>query len=264
MCAKKMEEKFDVNDIYTPLSVAKKEIKKRWKDKKLRKKVEDFLGGDVPDFLKKGPKAALVRDVASASHESMLFLNLAKQINIEPVFVEYSENKFVARNSNSYHLCRMFFYNGIGKKGGHKIDSKKVVNFNKEEGKKMRNMKTLCGTNFLDFHHKVLKKSIPGVKEKDICDFSLWFNKHRKLSKYYYLHYLALFLVHGILFENFITNEEEKDFTLKKIIPSFYKLEKIFGIKPLVVPLAPIEDENEVYWWCYPYSVKKVVDKQLK
>jgi len=32
----------EVNKIYTPLSVAKKEIQRRWKDKKLRKKVEDF------------------------------------------------------------------------------------------------------------------------------------------------------------------------------------------------------------------------------
>ena len=48
----KKEEEFDIKDIYTPLSVAKKEIWRRWNDPVLRKKVEEFLGGDVPEVLK--------------------------------------------------------------------------------------------------------------------------------------------------------------------------------------------------------------------
>ena len=48
----KTEKEFDIKDIYTPLSVAKKEIWRRWNDKELRKKVEDFLGGDIPEVLK--------------------------------------------------------------------------------------------------------------------------------------------------------------------------------------------------------------------
>lgn len=47
---KNKNEKFDIKEIYTPLSVAKKEIWRRWNDKELRKKVEDFLGGDVKNF----------------------------------------------------------------------------------------------------------------------------------------------------------------------------------------------------------------------
>ena len=56
MNEKKIDEKteeFDIKDIYTPLSVAKKEIWRRWNDKELRKKVENFLGGDLPEVLKK-------------------------------------------------------------------------------------------------------------------------------------------------------------------------------------------------------------------
>ena len=47
-----MEEEFDIKDIYTPLSVAKKEIWRRWNDKELRKKVEKFLGGDIPEVFR--------------------------------------------------------------------------------------------------------------------------------------------------------------------------------------------------------------------
>jgi len=47
---------FDIREIYTPLSVAKKEIWKRWHDPILRKKVEDFLSGDILMVFKKSIK----------------------------------------------------------------------------------------------------------------------------------------------------------------------------------------------------------------
>jgi hypothetical protein len=256
---KKNKEEFDIKEIYTPLSVVKKEIWKRWNDKELRKKVEDFLGGDIPKILRgKEPGAVLSRDVISPNKEFFYFLDLLDDVKMNPAFLEYLDGKFVAKNFNKYHLCRMFFYNGRGKNGGDKISTLKVVNFNTMEGKKIKHLKTIGGENFVDFHHKILEKNIPKkINIGKICDISHWFNKHRKMSKYYYLRYLALFLCHGILFDNFITKNGEGDFTEKKIIPSFKKLEKIFGIKPLVVPLTPIEDESELYWWCYPAKIEK-------
>lgn len=182
---------------------------------------------------------------------------------MNPAFLEYLDGKFVARNFNKYHLCRMFFHNGRGKNGGDKISTLKVVNFNTMEGKKMKHIETVGGENFVDFHHKILKKNVPKIDVGKICDISRWFNKHRKVSKHYYLHYLALFLCHGVLFDNFITKNGEGDFTEKKIIPSFKKLEKIFGIKPLVVPLTPIEDESELYWWCYPAKIEKTAKERI-
>lgn len=256
---------FDIREIYTPLSVAKKEIWRRWNDKKLRKKVEDFLDGDLPKAFKGNePGAVLSRDVISPNKELFYFLDLLKDVKMSPIFLEYLDGKFVARNFNKYHLCRMFFYNGRGKRGGDKLSTLKVVDFNKMEGKKMEQLKTVNGKNFVDFHHKILKKSVPQLKTGKISDFSDWFNKHRKKSKEYYVHYLALFLTHGILFDNFITKNGEGNFTQTKIIPSFKKLEKIFGVKPLVVPLTPIEDECELYWWCYPDATKKITEKHLK
>jgi hypothetical protein len=40
-----------LENFYTPLSEAKREIWRRWNDKALRKKVEEFLDGDVPKML---------------------------------------------------------------------------------------------------------------------------------------------------------------------------------------------------------------------
>lgn len=261
---KNKEDDFSVEDIYTPLSVAKEEIWRRWNDKELRKKVEDFLGGDIPDFAKDGPCAFLVRDIISPTKEFCHFLKLSEEINLKPRFVEYLDGKFVAKNLNKYYLGKMFFHDGVGKKGGDKIENIRVVDFNKLEGKKMKDMKTLWGQDFRQFHHEIIGKMMPGVDLSEVCDFSDWFNEHRRITEYYYLHYLALFLVYGVLFENFITKNGEKEFTKNKIIPSFFKLQEIFGIKPLVVPIASIEDECALRWWYYPQDAKEIVESLNK
>lgn len=250
--------------IYTSLSVAKEEIWRRWNDKELRKKVEDFLGGDVPEvFRGNAPVAVLSRDVISPNKEFIYFMDLVQETDLDSVFLEYLDGKFVARNFNKYHLCKMFFYDGTGKRRGNEINTFNVVNFNKMEGKKIKDIKTINGKSFVDFHHKILKEAAPEIQIDKIYDISLWFNKHRKISEYY-AHYLALFLCYGVLFDNFIMKNGEGDFTQKKIIPSFKKLEELFGIKPLVVPLTPIKDEGELYWWCYPNSVRLFVDRCIK
>jgi hypothetical protein len=246
----------DVSKMYTTLSEAKKELEKRWNDKELKKKIENFLGEDLPEIFKEKPRAYLVRDIISPNFEFFYFLDLVKEARLDIGLCEYSGGKLVAKNFNKYHLCRMFFHNGMGKKNGDKIDTFNVIDFNKSEGKTMNKVKTIWGNKLIDFHHKLLKK-ITKVNPEKIFDITSWFNAHRNKTEYYYLHYLALFLAHGILFENFLFSKGEEEFTRKKIIPSFKKLEKIFGIKPLVVPATLLEDESEAYWWYYPNSIKQ-------
>ncbi len=246
------------SSIYTPLSVAKEEIWRRWNDKELRKKVEDYLGGDIPSFLKKGPKSVLVRYVFTPDLEFMYFLDLIKSVGLDYILPEYSDDKFVAGNSDKYHLARLFFHNGNGKKGGDKIITTNVVDFNKSEGKKFNEIKTTNGEKLVDFHHKLVKEFCPDAAKK-IVDFNPWFNKKKKISKKYYDYYLALFLAHGILFENFLRDGGEIEFTSEMVMPSFKKLEKMFGVRPLIVPIVPLEDENCLYWWCYPKKVGEII-----
>jgi hypothetical protein len=251
-----------LDDIYTPLEEAKKELEKRWNDKELRGKVEKLLGGDIPKFFKDEPRVAYVRDIISPNNEFFYFWDTAKDTNIKPVLIEYSVGKFVAKNINKYHLCRMYFHHGVGKHGGNKIECTNVVNFNTMEGKKLKKIETLWGENFIDFHHDLLGKSAPEVNPDDIVDFSRWFDKHKKMTKHWYLHYLALFVCYGILFENFILANGEKEFTEKKILPSLRALVKKLGVKPLIVPIAPVESENNLYWWLYPGHIKEHVDRK--
>ena len=247
----------NIDEIYTPLEEAKREIQRRWNDKELRKKVEKFLGGDIPYFFKNEPRAAYVRDIISPNNEFFYFWDIVGDAGVKPVLVEYSTGKFVARNINKYHLCRMYFHHGIGKHGGGKIECSHVVNFNTMEGKKMHKVRTIWNESIVDFHHGLLEKTKPEINKDDIVDFSKWFDIHKKKTKHWYLHYLALFICHGILFENFIMDNGEKEFTEKKILPSFHALVKEFGVRPIIVPISPIESENDLYWWLYPGHVKK-------
>lgn len=247
----------NIDEIYTPLEEAKKEIQRRWNDKELKKKVEKFLGKDIPHFFQNEPRAAYVRDIISPNNEFFYFWDIVGDTGVKPVLVEYSTGKFVARNINKYHLCRMYFHHGIGKHGGGKIECSHVVNFNTMEGKKMHKVRTIWNESVVDFHHGLLEKTKPEINRDDIVDFSKWFDKHKKKTRHWYLHYLALFICHGILFENFIMDNGEKEFTEKKILPSFHALVKKFGVRPIVVPISPIESENDLYWWLYPGHIKK-------
>lgn len=253
----------DVSRLYTPLSVAKEEIRRRWNDKALRKKVEEFLGGDVPEaFLNNDePIAVLVRYIASPNFELGYFLDIAKTIDLHPVLIEYSDDKFVAKNSSKYHLGNLFFERNVNRKSfDTDCYNRKIVDFNKFEGKHFNSITTVTNEPFVNFHHRILFKMFPEIKGK-VSDFSDWFNRTRFISKeYYYLYYLALFVCHGILFENFLLNKEEADFTKKKVIPSLFKIEEMFGVKPLIVPLQSFESETQKTWCWYPKSIETIID----
>ena len=247
-------------DIYTPLSEAKEEIWRRWNDKELRKKVEEFLNHGILKKFEDAPKAVLSRYIATPNFELLYFLDSARTIDLEPLCFEYYDDKFVGKNDLKYYLCKLYFDMGEGKRGGRKTDCFKVVDFDKLEGKRFSDIRTLENKSLIDFHHDMLSKIDQNINFQTI-DFSDWFNKTRNESEYYYLYYLALFLCHGILFENFLVNKEEKDFTENKVLPSFYKLEEMFGVRPLIVPLSYFADEAHQHWQHYPESFKKHIKK---
>jgi hypothetical protein len=257
------KEKFDIKELYTPLSVAKKEIWKRWNDKELRKKVEEFFGDDVPSFLKKKPKAVIARYIASPNYDTKKFLEYSKEIELDPVIYEHVKDKFYAGNTDKYHLCKMFFYNGEGKKGGLKLDTFKVVDFNGQEGKKLKSIKTIWGESLIHFHHNIFKFENKNSK-CEMYDVDGWYGRKGRIPEKYYLYYLSLFICHGVLFENFLTNEEEINFTKNVVWKDFKKVYKKFGVRPLIVPIEPLEDENNIYWWCYPQRLRELTEKNKK
>ena len=217
------------------------------------------MGGDVPEVFKKEPKACLGRNIATPDGEFLLFLEYAKKLKLHSVCIEYLNDKFVAKSLDKYYLGKLLFFNGKGKNGGDKINSLGIINFGDTEGEKFNNIKTLWCEKLINFHHD-LCDSIVSQKSHVNFDASKWFTKKSKNAVNFYVRYLGLFICHGVLFEDYVTNNEEKRFVEKIVLPNLKKIIEIFRIKPLVVQLSPHEKKSTDYWWCYPESTKKFLN----
>lgn len=254
----KKNNKLLLKDFYTDLSTAEKEIQKRWCDNELKEKVKKYLDYNIPSPFLSFPRAVLARHVITLDFELFHFLNYVKQTEIKPLLIECPSEKFTPNNPDKYHSCRMFFYDGKGKNGGNRISAFNIVDFNKCMGKKFENINTIWGENLVTFHRKFLSKIAP-QRKKDILDISVWFDK----KNHSYDKYLALFICNGILFENFLLEDEELPFTQKKVVPSFNRLIKIFNVNPLIVPVVPVEKSHDIVWSCFPNYIKKYIQKKL-
>jgi hypothetical protein len=252
---KKKKINIDINKVYTPLSVAKKELKKRWNNPELMKKVEEFLG-EIPDVFKKEPRTILFRFIATPNFEFKIVSEMSKMVNLKPVFMELLNDKFCTRNQDKVYLGKMrFFDEKYGK--SHSITScKKIIDLEKNEGKKFKNMKTLWGDSFIDFHNKLFSFY---YKDAEKIDCSIFYKKNGESNYEVYLKIFAICICKGILFENYFVdvNKDEKKFAKEVILPAFEKVKKMFGVKPLIVPLLSNNGQGNLLWQYYPDSIRK-------
>lgn len=248
---KKIEENRLVEDMYTPLSVAKEEIQRRWNDKELRKKVEEYLG-EVPAAFRDKPKATLFRFVATPNLEFQLAHETAAMADLDIIFTEFLRDKFCTRNVDKVRLGKMKFFNN-GKEKKVIVSKNKIIDLEKSEGISFRELETVDGKNFVDFHHEIFFNEYPNAEIFDVSCFKT----NGETPEQVYHKVLSLFITNGILFENYFinSNKDERRFTLEVIRPAFEKIQEIFGVRPLIVPLISFELEGDILWQCYPESL---------
>lgn len=247
--------KLKIENFYTPLAEAKNEMTRRWKDKKLRKKLKEFLGGNLPNIFKKEPRGIFARHVATPNLEHLHFLRKTSVAELKPLFLEYLEDKFQPENAPKYFLGKLFFVSRKGKNGGYCHKCLKILDFNKCSGKSINRISLdKNGQKVVDFHHDLLDAHFPQI---DRFDISSWYRKNGGKPEKYYIPLMALFIQNGILFENYLLNSEEADFTKKIVLPSFLEIEHYFQCKPLIVRLLPSKNESESFWYWYPDHLKQ-------
>jgi len=248
---------FDVEEIYTPLEVAKEEIWRRWNDKELRKKVDDFFGEGILKILKEEPRAVMVRQVASPNMEFHRFLDLAKLSKLKPLVNEYASDKFVSINSYKLSLGKLSFFEKLDKRECPIVNNIKIINIDDSENKEFSNINTINGDKLIDFHHKMLNFDIPGFSMENLVDISNWCGKNGGKASDYYHNFLAWFICNGILFENFLTHKNESNFTKKVVLPAFKRVEERFGLKPLIVPIVKNNEAEDIFWRSYHKEIEK-------
>lgn len=249
--------------LYTPLEEAWEELVKRRQDKDLESKVNEMLSSDIPLPLQREPKAVIFRHVLTPNYEARRFVSLLDGFGkIAPLFWEYHSDKYTPNNELKRTIGRLFFYHGKGKKGGMKLDSLNVLDFNTANGRTISSLETLWGQNFVQFHHEFFSNCFLPLSE---CAFdaSLWLKSHGGSSGNYYKSFLTLFIRHGILFENMMLSDDEIEFARNVFLPAFIDVFNELGIKPLIVALEPTDIEGDHFWMCYPGQDKEYVERKF-
>jgi hypothetical protein len=245
-------------EIYTPFSTIKEELARRQCDDTLRQKIISTWGENLIPFSLDKPLAILSRTVATPNLELRYFIELAKDLNLEPLILEY-DGKLVGANMEKYCLCKLLFLDEVNK-NNHILEAKKIVDIAKYEGQMFSKVKTLWGESVHDFHHKLLLNEYPNSGEKMFVDITKWFNTARTASDYYYFQYLSLFICNAVLFENFLFDDgSEVSFLKEKIYPSLVEAGRYYGLKPLIFPLVPIGYQKYKHWLAYPAHLKKLI-----
>jgi len=242
--------------MYTTLEEAKEEVWKRWNDAKLRQRVEAYLGGSVPEFFKDKPRAVLFRNIISPNLEYLRFRELADEIGLEPLGLEYLEDPFCTRSTDKLMLAKLRIFKGRDKNGAAITRCEKIIDIKASDNLPFREIQTVWGENLVDFH-RALTREYDGRHE--VFDLSGWIHAQSANALENYRKFFALFTCFGVLLENFVTNAAESDFAAKVVHPAFSSVRTELGISPLVVPIYSDEELEDVACWCYPGSAMDVV-----
>ncbi len=248
--------------VYTNINEALVELKSRWIDEDLAKKVSDYLHDDIPEHIAEGFKVVFFRSLLTPNYELRRFMMIPDFLSLEALFWEIRDDKFTLNNQLKYYLGKIGIFQGTGKKGGSKIHFESIIDFNESHGKKINEVKTLWGQSLLDFHSELLLRTYPKIAPQ-VHDISEWLHKGGRSAKEYYADVIALFVRHGILFENFILDGDELDFIKTVFLPSFIDVWEKTGKKPLIVALEPTDIEGDVFWMCHTPEILEII-KQKK
>jgi hypothetical protein len=257
----------DLSDLITTPAAALAELEKRRQDPTLKKKVEDYLQGDIPDYFNDGPILYIARHAATPNFETLRFVHLIRELGLKTVITQDSKGLFVSQNLVKRALGKMPICRRVTQKSGkvnEHYENITVIDFNDADGKPLSEIKTLWGESLIDFHKRLFTEL--KVQEIETPDDAEWLDRHhRGRLLEHYKHLLALFVTHGIFFENYNTEDpEEREFIKTVLRPACEFIEKKFGYKPLIVRIFPTAVESYHFWISYPGEVLTIVRESLK
>lgn len=246
--------------MYVSIDEARERLRQRWRNDSLRRKIEEYVG-DIPELLRREPCAVLARHVTSPNFEFLRFAETARRHGLTPVCIEYTGDIFCSRNPDKRLTAKMTFFHGRGRKGGNRLTCRTVIDFNEYDGVALRDVKTLWGEAFVDFHHRLLALEAPAMT---VIDVTGWLMKMGGSPERFWPKIFALFAGHGILFDNFHHEGHEARFTRQIILPALAEAQNRLGSAPLVVALTPVPGERRRYWSWYPSGLEKTVREAME
>lgn len=248
------------DNLYLSLDEARKQVEQRWNNEKIKEQIESVLNEKyklINVFTGDKPRAVIWRSMLSPDNGFELFYQSSNYLGCKVSPLEFLDDKFVTINEEKKALSQI----RLNFEGKNKYIE--LTEYNKEEGKKLRDVSLKNGEKLCDFHSRLFKENYNNLIITDISDWC----KNIGSAKDYYYYYLLHFVCHGVLFESFSFEEgREESFTKDIIIPAIEKIEKNFGLKPLIVRLYP-ENQSEgedFYWFSYPKQINDSIIKYSK
>ena len=244
-------------NIYTPLEEASEELHSV-KRRAIRSK---FNHADSP-LRQDCAFAVHIGHVATPNFEIERFLCLASDSKLQPLFWEYHRDKFVSCNPCKRSLGRMGFHTGRNRHNQPLVAYRNVVCFS-QNGRPIAEVRTFWGQPLVEFHHDLLLATWPHLTRNICWNASDWYHAHGPTPRHYYRELFALLLSHGMLFESFLLDKIEYQFTRDVVLPAFQEVRDRYGLKPLIVRLDPSESEGDPYWLLYPHEAQLCVEEKL-
>jgi len=256
----------DVSDLMMSPVDAVRELERRRLDPTLKKKVEEYLKGDIPEYFKDGPILYLARHIASPNFETLRFKYLMRSLDMRTVVGQDTRDLFVSQNQLKKALCKLSICSGITQKGGklnEQFQNISIVNLTEADGKRFDTITTLWGEKLIDFHARLFSKFMKEDIENP--DDAAWIDRHHRGDLLeHYKDFLALFITHGIFFEDYVMEDEHEVRFVKHVLrPACDFLEERFGIRPIIVPLVPKTFESNRFWISYPKEALDIVHKSM-
>lgn len=243
--------------VYTPLSKAIRLLDERRKNPEIVAKVEKLLKVKVPEIFKNNKCGIIARQLATPNNESRIFIYSAKENGLQPVFLEYFDDKLTSNNLYKLSLGQLSVQNKIETENNEAVEKIDIVDFKKYDGKKIKDVKTLWGESLIEFH----KKLFDAYNLKDISFFeeTSWYKKRNEKPGEFYDNFFLIVTCFGILFENFLTFNGEGLFTKDVVLPAIKKATDLTGLKPLIVTIEPTSTETDEFWYYHLPIVKKMI-----
>lgn len=255
-------EDFSGNILLTEEKEALRIFKARREDPVLTERVREALGkeSEVLTYRKKQPQALLFRQLATPTHEILLFLKKAAELNLEPLILEYHADKFVsARNRYKRGLGKLPVFHYTDSKGHDAVTFHTIFDFNAYTGESFVDIECTSGEGLIHFHHRLLKQ-VTGIDSKEICiDGTQWFKKKGGAAIKYYKALMILCIRDFIMFENYEQTHHLAPFMREVIVPAFHEVWEEFGVRPLITRLLPREEETRMYWDAYPKKTETLL-----
>lgn len=253
--------------LYTPWEKALSLLREREQDTELQKYVNNTLPHGLPEVMGGKKSMVLFRHIATPNYEVNRFIIAADSLGeeLQPLILEYTQDKFNNRSDGKYYLGKIPFYKGRNRRGESLLEYQVIVDFNESSNKPLNSVTTHWGQSLVDFHHELFEETFTFFKDIKY-DLSEWLKLSGGTAKDYYKSFLKLFLKDGVLFENFYIDESQKEFAFNRdiVIPAFKEIYEESGHKPLIVPLEPTHMEGDLFWFAHPLERKEHINRKIK